>query len=404
MPKIVHLTSVHVPADNRIFRKECAAAVAAGYEVVLIAPHTHDDVRSGVRICAVPRPRNRYNRLTATIPAVAKAAVKERGDLYQFHDPELIPVGLMLRALGRNVVYDIHEDYVKAVAQKPHIHRLLRSILARLVGLAEALSCPHFDVVLAEKCYRQRFPRGTFILNYPVLADFRRFSAQICNAPAPRVLYTGGIAVERGALNHVQLLHQIPDIEVFLVGRCSVEMAHMLREHAGAHTDRLHIVGEGRFVPFEEIIEYYSRGGWLAALALFPRTPHYEEKELTKFFEYMAAGIPIVCSNFPVWQRLIEAQGVGVCVEPQQVGSFAKKIWYLRNHREEARAMALRGLALARQFSWEAESVKLMRLYTNVLRRRRSKTAAGLPKVDERQVGISDQPTVGDSFNRSTPR
>lgn len=309
MAKIAHLTSVHVSCDNRIFHKECRAAVTAGYEVVLVAPHARDEVLDGVRIRSLRPPRNRLTRIIATVPAVAKIAIQESADLYQFHDPELIPVGLMLRMLGRRVIYDIHEDYVTSIAQKHYLQRPLRRAFVVLLRLAESIAAPCFDLVLAEKYYQRRFPRGTLVLNYPVVERFRHIAAPTQIGEPPRLLYTGGVSADRGALHNVMILHHVPDIEVFMVGRCSVEMANVLRREAGPHAHRLHIVGEGRFVPFDEIMQHYERGGWLAGLAIFPRTPHYEQKELTKFFEYMAAGIPILCSNFPRWKRLIEEIG-----------------------------------------------------------------------------------------------
>ncbi|MCE7896768.1 MAG: glycosyl transferase, partial [Gammaproteobacteria bacterium PRO8] len=52
-------------------------------------------------------------------------------------------------------------------------------------------------------------------------------------------------------------------------------------------------------MPFSEITKAYLEGGWRWGLALFPDTPHYRDKELTKFFEYMSFRIPIICSDFP---------------------------------------------------------------------------------------------------------
>ena len=47
-------------------------------------------------------------------------------------------------------------------------------------------------------------------------------------------------------------------------------------------------------MPYRRIVAAY-REPWTAALALFPNSPHVREKELTKFFEYMAAkGITVV--------------------------------------------------------------------------------------------------------------
>lgn len=366
--KIVHLTSVHVPSDNRIFHKQCKAAVAAGYEVVLIAAHARDEVRGGVRIRSVRRPRSRLARIFTTVPAIAKAAVQERADLYQFHDPELIPVGLMLRMFGRRVLYDIHEDYTASIAQKRYLPRPMRRVLALLVGWAESVATSCFDVILAEKYYQRRFPQGTLVLNYPILEQFRHIVHGTTIREPPRLLYTGDVSIDRGASHHVGILHSVPDIEVFIVGRCTREMADALRARAGQHADRLHIVGEGRFVPFDEIMQHYKRGGWLAGLAIFPWTPHYEQKELTKFFEYMAAGLPVLCSDFPCWKRLVEGHGVGMCVDPENPMSVAGAISYLTNHPDEVRAMGIRGTAAASKFSWANQAQRLISLYREALR------------------------------------
>src|SRR5207302_1599961 len=106
--RVCHLTSVHPVYDTRIFEKECVSLVAAGYDVHLVAPAAESKRVRGVTIVAVPPARSRLGRATVTTARVLVRALQIRARVYHLHDPELIPVGIVLRALGQKVIYDAH--------------------------------------------------------------------------------------------------------------------------------------------------------------------------------------------------------------------------------------------------------------------------------------------------------
>lgn len=369
MRKVVHLTSVHTPLDTRIFHKECGTLARAGYDVVLVVPYDRNESVNGVRIRAVPPPRNRIGRMTRTAWRVYKEALSEDADVYHFHDPELIPAGFLLRMRGKPVIYDIHEDNVTAIRQKAYLPRPLRPLLANLLETVEKYLTKSFDIVLAERYYARRFSEGTTVLNYPV----RKYlsTADLAEMPkAPRLLFTGKVARIRGALIHAQIVSYLEGVDVYIVGYCDQELAEEMRQRAGDQSDRLHLDGDGVYVPYQQILGYYSRGGWTAGLALFLPNPHDMEKELTKLFEYMGAGIPIICSDFPVWRALVEESGTGLCVDPQDPEAIAGAVQYLLAHPEEAQRMRQNGLrAVEKQYNWAAEAQKLLSLYERIISR-----------------------------------
>lgn len=365
MAKIVHLTTVHSPFDNRIFHRECKSLAAAGYDTVLVACHDRDECVDGVQIRAASRFRHRLARMSAGTLRVLKMALRERGSVYHIHDPELIPAGLLLKIVGKQVVYDIHEDYATAIQQREYLPPLLRNWISRAFACVENFSSRFFELILAERYYAERFPKGETVLNYSRFPQLEESVLE--NRPTSanvRLIYTGNVKDYRGAFIHACILKLIPQAELFLVGKCSSELAAEIATTVAPHAGRLHLEGVDYYVPHERIIDYYLQEQWTAGLAIFPPTRHTLKKELTKIFEYMAYGIPILCSNFPNLRRIVEEEHCGICVDPDDADAIARAVRWLARHPDEARRMGENGRKAARlKYNWESEAKKLIQLY-----------------------------------------
>jgi len=361
--KIVHITTVHQPFDNRVFHKECVSMAELGYEVVLVACHSRDETFKGVKIRALYKPGGRLERFFKTAKQAYKLALQEKADIYHFHDPEFIPFAKLLRRRGNKVVYDVHEDYVSAFKQKSYLPGPVRKALAYIAAFLETILTRSFAKVLAEKYYKKRFPDGVQVLNYPK-SDLLSLAINKVVKDDLRLIYTGNITSDRGAFQHVNILNYCPDVRLRMVGYCSEELANQLYLLAGDNKDRLQIYGIDRYIPFEEIINYYAEGNWTAGLALFPCSPHYINKELTKIFEYMSVGIPIICSDFPIWKELMEKTGAGMSVNADNEQEIKAAIDHLHQNREQAKKMGENGRRCVDEFyNWENEAKKLEALY-----------------------------------------
>ena len=175
MPSVVHLTTVHEPFDSRIFHRECKALAKAGYDVALLAPGRTDSIVDGIQVGSLPRSNHRVLRMSLGVGRTLIKALGRRADLYHFHDPELIPAGLLLRLLGKRVIYDIHEDNRTALEEREYLPSPLRTLTARLFAWAEESSSRHFHLVLAERYYAERFPCGETVFKLrPVPGTGRR--------------------------------------------------------------------------------------------------------------------------------------------------------------------------------------------------------------------------------------
>lgn len=392
--KIAHLTSHHNILDNRIFYRECCSLAAAGYEVVLVAQHDQDEKRNGVRILAVPRHRNRFTRVTLTAFRVVRRAWREQPAVFHFHDPELILWGLLLRLLGKKVIYDVHEDFTQAAGVRPWVPNALRPLLERFTDFTAWLAHKSMTIVIAERYYERRFPGATKVLNYPHLERSIALQA-IERRPETRperirLLYIGNVTWSRGAFIHAELARRLPGCEILISGSCTADMAEGIRARSGDATlgiaaadgtiswekrssrpeesvSTIVLDGVGFYVPHERMLAAL-REEWTAGIAVFPYTDHYYEKELTKFFEYMAAGLPIVLSSFPNWRGLVEEPKAGLHVDPADWDAIVAAMEWLRAHPREAVAMGRNGRrAVQERFNWQSQADKLLKLYGTLL-------------------------------------
>jgi len=365
--KVVIFSTVHRAADDRIFHKQARSLAGAGYKVVIFARASHDDFLDGVRIRAIKQPSSRVKRAMISFSLI-RSILKEHGDVHHFHDPELIPVGLLLRLLGKEVIYDSHEDFPKDLLAKPYLPRLLRPVLSAIINPLEKLAARRMSaVVTATDAIGRRFPGCVVLHNYPILSYIRG-----CGGPArspkpetPYVAYCGTISKILGALEMpaaVKLVSPRYKIKLRLLGPFQNEAI----EREVLRQDLSSVVDYRGFIPMREVYQNYA--GAIAGLALYHPYPNHVEAMPNKLFECMACGVPLIASDFPLWRRIVHDEGCGLVVDPLSATQIAEAIVYLIEHPEEAKQMGLRGQKVTEQkYTWEKEADNLLRLYRSVL-------------------------------------
>lgn len=139
-------------------------SVRDGFEAVIIAPHDRDESRDGVRVFALPPAGNWLDRITRICLLCTRRALTERTDIYHLPDPDLVPWGLLLRLLGKRVMYDVHKDYVTAA--------VVRHWLSGWARLLNAVANRAFVILIAERYHRRSFPAAVEMLNYAKPAEY----------------------------------------------------------------------------------------------------------------------------------------------------------------------------------------------------------------------------------------
>ncbi len=365
--RIAHLTSVHSTFDVRIFHKECCTLASAGYHVTLIAPYDRVAWVSGVRIQPVVSRMHRLSRMTRTVSDVFRQAIAAHATVYHFHDPELLPVGVLLKFAGKRVIYDIHEHVSSDILSKHWIRLEFRRPLAALVGVFEQMVSRMFDgVVVATPAIAGRFSSTHRVLvqNFPLMSELVEGKKSPYSQRKANVLYVGSISEMKGARQMVKAMHDMPErlgARLILLGE--IEPEKLKQELSITEGwQRVDYLGFRERNTLPDFVNAARVG-----LVLFHPLPNYEDSQPNKLFEYMSAGLPVIASNFPLWKAIVDKAGCGLVVNPLDPAEISQAITWIMDHPAEAEAMGKRGQEAVRAtYNWNTQIEPLLGLYESL--------------------------------------
>ncbi|KAA8976812.1 glycosyltransferase [Halospina sp. K52047b] len=363
---VCHLSSVHDAGDARIALKECATLASAGFHVTLVAPGVRESVPAMVNFVSFSRYSSRLRRFLLGGIRMWRVARAQSADVYHFHDPELLLVGLLLKLQGARVIYDAHENVPAQIRAKSYIRvSIIRRFIAVMAAAVEQASVRVLDgVVAAAPSIVRRFPESkvTLVRNYPRVEKIQKASA----APAPEfpmAIYAGTLSEARGVLDMVRAVGTLEGtVRLWLAGqwhdesfqrRCEAEEGWRFTEYLGR-------------VPAETVYGLMKS----ATVGLHcPRvSPNHSDGLAVKVFEYMASGLPFVSTDEPA--KRANFAGTALFSQGGDPNSIAEQIRKLVEDPALGAELGAQGLArIAEGASWEGEGERLVAFYRNILGR-----------------------------------
>lgn len=365
MKKIVHLTSAHQRTDTRIFIKECCSLSNYYNTYLIVADGLGNEFKCNVKIIDVGVFKGRRKRMFNAPKMLLKKALDLDADIFHLHDPELIPIGLKLKKMGKKVIFDAHEDLPNQILSKHYLNYPTKKALSFLVTYFERVACSKFDgVITATPFIREKFLKintNTIdINNYPKIEEFKT-DISISKA-FNQICYVGGLASLRGTKEIVDsLVLTKTDVRLKIAGNFDDKnFEENVKLMVGwSKVDFLGYVGR------EEIQDTLSTS--IGGLVVLHPTRSYIDALPVKMFEYMAAGIPVIASNFPLWKNIIENSNSGICVDPLDPKAIATAIDYIVSHPKEAERMGISGKkAVFEKYNWKIEEEKLIKFYRDL--------------------------------------
>jgi len=234
----------------------------------------------------------------------------------------------------------------------------------------EGAACRHFSgLIAATPTIAERFypinPNTVVVHNFPMLDEIAPTVALPWSERLSEVAYIGSISERRGIREILQALALVPSdcpVQMMLAGSFSPE---------GLRTELAGLAGWSR-VQYMGVLNRPAVANLLSrvrlGLVVLQPEPNFLNAKPIKLFEYMAAGIPVIASDFPLWRRIIGEAGCGLLVDPQDPLAIARAIEHLLTHDAEAEAMGQRGRqAACKLYNWESEERVLLKFYSELL-------------------------------------
>lgn len=363
------IAPVHHYQDIRVYQKEARTLSLNGYSVFLIARNNNEKVENNIHILKL-KYRTRIQRFLL-FPYILYKAIRIKADFYHLHNPDTIPVGILLKLLGKKVIYDTHEDFKKKIQIRYWIPKILRKNTALAITFLERIAGLVFNaIIVTQEDVKNRINKKALVLaNAPIIdgeiiENAYVISKEIMDQSCKRLIYVGGVSNARGLKFMVQSLVTLNTkytTRLWLIGHFEnkLEYNHIKKEKGWKYVDYL------GYLPQDKAFAHMLRSD--VGLVLLKDVADYSQTSANKIYEYQSFSLPFLASNFKKWEIELKKVNSGLFVDSNNLKEVENKISYLLENNNIAKEMGMNGkLYIQNEFNWEKESLKLLQLYESL--------------------------------------
>lgn len=364
--KHIVLTVTSDPAYDQRMIRICSSLQAGGYDVLLIGRERPGSGELPQRSFRQHRIRQRIDKgklfyATYNLKLFFKLLFIKADVFCAIDLDTILPVYYASRLRRKPRVYDAHELFceMEEVVTRPSTQRMWYAIEKHTVPDFKYGYTVNESYVL---WYRQKYGVSySIVRNATVLRPL-----QIPAKPERIILYQGAVNHGRCFPELIQAMKDVP-AKLLVCGEGN------FFEEAKAMTIELGLENKIEFkgyVPPDELRSYTPQA--YIGITLFVATSLSNELSLAnRFFDYMHAGVPQLCMNYPEYAAINSKFEVAVLVEkpgPEQISGALNKM--LNDDQLYGRLQA-QCLLAREEYCWQNEEARLLNTYAAIFNQRK---------------------------------
>lgn len=368
--RICHISTVHLALDTRIFYRYCLS-LKEDYNVSLIACHPKYETIEDVDIIPYRRYKNRVFRTLFSWLLVLPRALRTRAKIYHLHDPELLPLALILHVLGKKVIYDIHENIAEDIFDKEWIK--FKNLWYGLYTAIEKPILHKATIILAEDSYLKRYATRVsdpqVIHNYCDIQFFEKYRRAHHERNPYHLFYSGILLMNRGIIEIATAIYLAKQEGIEFQFHCVAELYSQIEkaleelEFFEDIKNQLHFYGRLKLQDAYEVSKKCGIG-----LCIIHPMNNSIESYPTKLFEYMAVGLPSLASHFSLYKEVLEDNQCGLTVNPLDPKAICAKLMEMATDNSSLEKWSKNGVvAVKKLYNWNSEKVKIKQIYKRLV-------------------------------------
>lgn len=360
MKKILFSVTNDLNSDQRMWRI-CSSLHKAGYDVTLVGRLLPD---------SRPLPSRSYRQHRMQL-FVRKGplfyfeynlrlflyAIGSQADAFSAVDLDSLPAMWLASVIkNRPLIYDAHEIFTEVPELQPGgiKQRIWKAIEGFLLSrIKHAYTVNHS---LAQWYATHYGLNMGVVRNMPVARELPK------HKPGEYILYQGAINAGRSLEALLEAAPQLP-LPICIAGKGDLTewlVVEIQRRRLGGKVKWM-----GQLDP--EALQQLTERAWLGINLLDGGSLNYYYSLANKFFDYVQAGIPQLCSNFPEYARLNEQFEVALLTDKAEAASWLPQVEALWQNQEQYRLLQANCQQASRSWTWESEEKVLLAFYARIV-------------------------------------